>query len=76
MLNHSEIYPQYHLRQQWALVNPDDPTMFKTFFLQKDHIAKRDRIIGDTNWCVGEVPPIIRVMHPLHYLKIISGSSY
>ena len=69
-------YHNFNQYQQWALVHPEDPTMYKTFFLQKDHIAKKDRIIGETNWTVGEVPPTIRKIHPMHYSKIKRGSSY
>ncbi|QNI92664.1 hypothetical protein SynBOUM118_02331 [Synechococcus sp. BOUM118] len=34
------------------------------------------RIRGETNWVYGEVPPTIRVAHPMHLAKIRSGTLF
>jgi len=65
--------PQYNQYQQWAEIHPTDPNMYRTFFLQRDHLAKKIRIRGETNWVYGEVPPTIRVAHPMHLAKIRAG---
>ena len=56
-------FNQYH---QWAGFHPSDTNMYRTFFLERDHLAKKIRICGETNWVYGEVPPTIRVAHPMH----------
>jgi len=67
--------PQYN-RQQWAEIDPNDSTRYRTFFLVKDHYARRDRIYGESNWVTGVVPDTIRIIHPMRLMKIRSGSSY
>ena len=67
---------QFNRHQQYAEVKSDDPTMFRTFFLIKDHIAKKDKVVGLTNWTVGKVPPTIQVISPMRLAKIRSGTSY
>ena len=65
---------QFNQYQQWAEIHPTDPNMYRTFFLQRDHLAKKVRIRGETNWVYGEVPSTIRVAHPMHLAKIRSGT--
>ena len=69
-------YSNFPKHKQYAEVSQEDPNLFRTFFLQKDHIARRDRIIGLTNWITGIVPSHIQVIHPLKLAKIRSGASY
>ena len=70
-------YQQFNKYQQYAFLNPENPKEFKTFFLQKDHVARKDRIVGETpNWLYGEVPPTIQIIHPVRLAKIRSGTSY
>ena len=68
--------PQYNQYQQWAEIHPTDPNMYRTLFLQRDHLAKKIRIRGETNWVYGEVPPTIRVAHPMHLAKIRAGTLF
>ena len=56
-------------QKQYAYINPDNPKEYKTFFLQRDQMAKKISIIRETNYVYGEVPPHIQVIHPLHYKK-------
>ena len=60
----------------WVEVIPTAPNMYRTFFLQRDHLAKKIRIRGETNWVYGEVPPTIRVAHPMHLAKIRAGTLF
>ena len=46
---------QFNQYQQWAEIHPTEPNMYRTFFLQRDHLAKKIRIRGETNWVYGEV---------------------
>ena len=59
---------------QWAEIHPADPNMYRTFFLQRDHLAKKIRIRGETNWVYGEVPPTIRVAYSIRQGKIRFGT--
>ena len=68
--------PQYNQYQQWAEIHPTDPNMYRTFFLQRDHLAKKIRIRGETNWVYGEVTPTIRVAFPMHLAKIRAGTLF
>ena len=67
---------QFNQNQQWAEIHPTDPNMYRTFFLQRDHVAKKVRIRGETNCVYGEVPPTIRVAQPMHLAKIRSGTLF
>ena len=69
-------YPPQYNRQQWAEVDPSDPNRYRTFFLVRDHNARRDRIYGETNWVTGVVPNTIKIIHPMRLMKIRNGSSY
>ena len=62
--------------KQLAEICPDNPKYFRTFFLQMDHIAKRPRIRGETNWVYGEVPSHIQVAHPSFLAKLRAGTYY
>ena len=69
-------YSQFPKGKQYALINPENPNEFKTFFLIHNYVSNRTQIIGETpNWVYGEVPPGIQVIHPMRYSKIKSGTS-
>ncbi len=70
------IYQGQFPQKQYAYINPDNPKEYKTFFLQRDQIAKKIRIRGETNFVHGEVPPHIQIINPVHYHKITSGTAY
>ena len=68
-------YGNFHRHKQYAELSPDGKS-FRTFFVMKNHVLKKDVIVGETPFVIGEVPPTIQVMHPKKLLKIRSGSSY
>lgn len=70
------VYGSQFPKKQYAYINPENPNEFKTFFLQRDLMAKKIRIRGESNYVYGEVPPHIQVIHPLHYKKILSGTAF
>ena len=38
---HHWVPPMYNTMQQFAEIHPDDPKMYRTFFLQSDTVAKK-----------------------------------
>lgn len=73
---HHWVPPMYNKMQQFAEIHPDDPKMYRTFFLQRDNVANMIRMRAVSNWVHGEVPPTIRVAHPMHLAKIKSGALF
>ena len=69
-------FTQFNNHKQVAEMHPTEKNTFRTMFIVMDHIAKRARIIGETNWLVGEVPPTIQIAHPVFLAKIRSGNMY
>lgn len=69
-------FSHFNNHKQMAELHPDDPTMYRTFFLAMDHVAKKPKILGLTNWVTGEVPTHIKVAHPLLLQKVRSGNYY
>ena len=69
-------YPQFNQYQQWAEINPENKNEFRTFFLKKNHISRKDEIIGLTPFVPGTPPNHIRVIHPHRMMKIRAGNSY
>lgn len=67
---------QFQKNQQYAEIDPKDKNYYRTFFIIKDHLMKRDKIIGLTNWIYGEVPSHIKIINPMFLSRIRSGSSY
>ena len=66
----------YNTMQQYAETHPDDPEMYRTFFLQSDTVAKKIHMRAVSNWINGEVPSTVRVANPKHLEKIKSGELF
>ena len=69
-------FTHFNNHKQVAEMHPTEKNTFRTMFIAMDHIAKRSRLLGATNWMVGEVPPGIQVVHPVLLAKIRSGNHY
>ena len=52
------------------------PQHVSDLLLTEGPLGKKTRIRGETNWVYGEVPPTIRVAHPMHLAKIIAGTLF
>lgn len=50
--------PQYNQYQQWAEIHPTDPNMYLTFFLQRDHLARRLEFVGRPIGCMEKCPQL------------------
>ena len=56
---HHWVPPMYNTMQQFAEIHPDDPKMYRTFFLQRDNVANKIHMRAVSNWVHGEVPSTI-----------------
>jgi len=69
-------YCSFTNNKQLAELSPENDGYYRTFFVQMDHIAKRPRIRGLTNWVYGEVPSHIQIAHPQFLAKLKAGNYY
>ena len=67
---------QFQRNQQYAEIDQKDKNYYRTFFIVKDYIQKKDRIIAQSNWVYGEVPNHIKIISPMYLSRIRSGVSH
>ena len=68
--------PQFNLMQQYAEMHPSEKNTFRTFYIRRNHSLNKSEIIGLSNWVIGEIPPNIRIAHPMFIQKVRSGNFY